>query len=78
MMSKIKVAFTKAAHKFHVAIGATVAAAIPLVSDGDLSEKDAIAIGIFFLGAIGVFVVRNPPAPPDDDPPADPPAPAAA
>lgn len=59
-----RVAFTAAAHKFHVALVATVGVAIPLVVDGDVSEKDIIAIVVAFVGALGVFAVKNEPPQP--------------
>jgi hypothetical protein len=45
--------------KFIVAIGAAVAALVTAASDGVVDGSEAIAAGIVFLGAIGVYRVPN-------------------
>lgn len=47
--------------KFLVAIGAAAGVAVTALADGSLNTTEAIAIGLAFLGALGVYRVPNEP-----------------
>lgn len=47
--------------KFYVAFGTAVTTAVSFLADGELSLNDGIGIALAFLGALGVYKVRNEP-----------------
>ena len=45
--------------KFLVAVGAAVGVAVTALADGSIDTTEGIAIALAFLGALGVYQVRN-------------------
>ena len=45
--------------KFLVAVGAAVGVAVTALADGTVDSSEGIAIALAFLGALGVYQVRN-------------------
>ena len=47
--------------KFLVAVGAAISVAVTALADGSVDTTEGIAIALAFLGALGVYQVRNEP-----------------